>query len=591
MSLFRTAKRIMVIAISVITMNSFSQTTVTYDLDNAKLVIPNEIYGVLMERLGRQWGTSNGSGLFVGTSSTIPNTDGMRNDIIEGFKDCGVGAAEWPGGCAANGYSWQSNKKPSNDVGVDRFIKFCNLTGASALIAGKPTGGDAASNLAFCQYIIDTLKYPLKYFKVGNEVWGCGGSQTMSTYIPNYTTNYNKLKDYFKEKNVKIIAGTDLIGRNDWMSNMVAQIGGQMDGVEIHDYLYFPSSISSVSPSTADYWNIVNKAYKGQILQRTIDLTKILDQKDPSKRVKIIEDEWGDWLIPIDKSEGWMQKGTLMNALSAGEQLHVFMSYVDRIEATCLAQGVSVIHSLMNINSSKVMVKTPTYYVFKLYKPHHTNGAKLIPITSPSYENVNGGGTNMQAVTTVGSVDKNGVVNISFTNIDMNATRKVTATIASAHSIVKVLSAEVVTGETYSTGNEFGQAEQVSIQPLPATAYTLNGKILSVTLPAKSISMIRLQSDIVPEGVKKTLTKIDNMSFTIKTGSDGRIFVVSPQDATTPVSISLYSIDGKTLLNKTLSIGADQHIYTFEKPMSKGAYLIRFSGPYGNLTKRVFVAQ
>ncbi len=44
-------------------------------------------------------------GLFVGTNSSIANTDGMRNDIIQGFKDAGVGMIEWPGGCAANSYN------------------------------------------------------------------------------------------------------------------------------------------------------------------------------------------------------------------------------------------------------------------------------------------------------------------------------------------------------------------------------------------------------------------------------------------------------------------------------------------------------
>jgi alpha-N-arabinofuranosidase len=592
MSLFRNAGKTMILAIAIITVNGFSQSTVTFDVNNAKLVIPNEIYGVLMERLGRQFTASNGSGMFVGTGSTIPNTDGMRNDIIDGFKECGVGAAEWPGGCAANGYTWQNNKRPSNDVGVDRFIKFCTLTGAEAMIAGRPTGADAASNFAFAQYIIDSLKYPLKYFKIGNEVWGCGGNQTVSTYIPNYTTNYNKLKDYFKEKGVKIIAGTDLIGKNDWMSTMVAQIGSQIDGVEIHDYLYFPQEISSVNPTVANYWNIVNRAYKSQILQRTIDLIKILDQKDPAKRVKIIEDEWGEWLIPIDKAEGWMQQNTLMSALSAGEQLHVFMMYAERVEAACLAQGVSVIQSLMNINSSKVMVKTPTFYVFKLYKPHHTNGAKLVPITAQNFENVNGGGTNMQAVTTVASFDKSGIINMSFTNIDLSSTRKVNATITTTATDIKVLSAEVVTGESHSTANEFGQTEKVNIQTLPASAYALDGKTLSVTLPSKSIVMIRLKTNLAIDGANKAATKANNELFTIKTGTDGRIAVISSINPLKPISVRLYSIDGKTLLARTLtSSDGDQHMCTFEKPLSKGTYLIKFSGNNVNMTKRIFVAQ
>ena len=114
------AKKYIIGFIAVIIINGFGQSTVTFNVDGANAVIAHEVFGLLMERLGRQW-TNNG--IFVGTNSSIPNTNGMRNDVIEGFKECGVGAAQWPGGCAANGYNWSANKKPSNDVGVDRFIE------------------------------------------------------------------------------------------------------------------------------------------------------------------------------------------------------------------------------------------------------------------------------------------------------------------------------------------------------------------------------------------------------------------------------------------------------------------------------------
>lgn len=165
----------------------YSQSTVTFNVSGASEIVPPGIYGVLMERLGRQWTGTNSSGIFVGTNSSIPNTNGMRKDIIDGFKECGVTVAEWPGGCAANEFQWQNNKRPANDVGVDRFIEFCRLTGAEAMIVGKSTASDAASNLAFCQYVVDSLKYPLKWFKVGNEVWGCGGNQSVTTYTSSYS--------------------------------------------------------------------------------------------------------------------------------------------------------------------------------------------------------------------------------------------------------------------------------------------------------------------------------------------------------------------------------------------------------------------
>ncbi len=82
--------------VAVLVLNGYSQSSVTINVNDAADVVPKELFGVLMERLGRQW-NGNG-GIFVGTGSSIPNTDGMRNDVIDGFKECGVGSIEWPGG-------------------------------------------------------------------------------------------------------------------------------------------------------------------------------------------------------------------------------------------------------------------------------------------------------------------------------------------------------------------------------------------------------------------------------------------------------------------------------------------------------------
>jgi len=166
--------------------NSYSQgSTITLDVNGAKTAMPNGIFGTLMERLGRQWGNT---GVFAGTSSTIPNTNGMRNDVIDAFKECGVGAIQWPGGCAAWDYPWKP-ADPSGDIGTDRFLQFCKLTGAEPVITGPAYSYSAASNLAWLKHIDSTTARlsmdSLRWFKIGNEVWGgCGSNKsfTVSSY-------------------------------------------------------------------------------------------------------------------------------------------------------------------------------------------------------------------------------------------------------------------------------------------------------------------------------------------------------------------------------------------------------------------------
>lgn len=586
MKIHQSTKRYALAFIAMMVINGYSQSTITFNVDGANTVIPKEIYGVLMERLGRQWTGQNNSGIFVGTSSSIPNTDGMRKDVIDGFKECGITAAEWPGGCAADGYDWSHNKKPANDVGVDRFIEFCKLTGSEAVIAGKPNGTDAASNLAFCQYIIDSLKYPLKYFKVGNEVWGCGGSKSVSTYIGDYSTNYDKLKDYFATNKVKIVASINYGGDASWINSMLSSLSGKIDGFEVHEYIYFPDSYSSTNPTTTQYWDIVNKAYNGQMMGCQQNIIKTLDVDDPQNHCKIVEDEWGDWLI--DTGDSWMQWATLMDALSAGEQLHCFMQYAKRIEVTCLAQAVSCIHSVMNINTSAVMAKTPTFYVYKMYIPHHSNNAKLVPVTASSYQNVNG---NVQAVTACATVDDSNTVNISFTNVDMSATRSVNVTLTSSKPSYSVKSAEVITGPAINTGNDFGAAEQVNIKTLDASKYTLTGKTLSVTLPPLSVAMIRL---VPPVSVQSgSILKNSKKMFSIDAGSNGTVLINSSVSMSAPVTISLYSIDGRTLINRVSRMfnGSNNTCVLGNNLKSRGVYLVKITGDNVNLTKQVTISK
>src|SRR4051812_809889 len=105
--------------------------TLTVDVSSAQHVIADGIFGVLMERLGRDIT----GGLYVGTSSNLPNTAGMRNDILEGFAQAGVGSIEWPGGCAANNYHW-SPPDPANDMGTDLYMQLTGMLGIEPYLAG-----------------------------------------------------------------------------------------------------------------------------------------------------------------------------------------------------------------------------------------------------------------------------------------------------------------------------------------------------------------------------------------------------------------------------------------------------------------------
>jgi alpha-L-arabinofuranosidase len=585
---FQNSKKYILPFVALLVTNGLGQSTMTFNVDGATTVVPKEIFGLLMERLGRQW---SNNGIFVGTTSTIPNTNGMRNDVIEGFKECGVGAAQWPGGCAANGYNWSSSKKPSNDVGVDRFIEFCKLTGAEAIISGKPTGNDAASNLAFAQYIIDSLKYPLKWFKIGNEIWGGCGTTYTSGYTDGFTANCTALKALQSHPNgndLKFIAAAGATeGNYGWIPNYFTILGATMNAIEFHDYIYYPSAINGTNPTTANYWQIMNDVFVGDFHGHLFNnIIPAMNTADASKKIKICFDEWGDWLTNLEPGSCCgMQSITLMDAISAGGHLNQFIQNADRVGVACLAQGVNVIHSIININTSGVMVKTPAFYVFKMYKPHQTNNAKFAPMTASNIEKANG---TVPALSAAASVDAGSYVNISLTNCDLSATRPATVTLTSSHAEYRVVSAEVITGSAYTSTNPFGAAEQVNIQPLAASTYSVSGKTLTVTMPKTSVVMIRLlPTDVAVQ--PRSLGNKRAAAFSIKAGSRGSVLITSSLSRKTPVTISLYGMDGRTLISRTSRIfKAGSSTCVLKNTVSgNGVYLVKITGADVNLSKQI----
>src|SRR3954469_2881398 len=86
-------------------------------------------------------------GIWVGSDSTIPNTRGMRNDVVAALKAIHVPNVRWPGGCFADGYHWREgvgprDKRPvkvnvswggveeTNAFGTHEFMEFAELIGA-----------------------------------------------------------------------------------------------------------------------------------------------------------------------------------------------------------------------------------------------------------------------------------------------------------------------------------------------------------------------------------------------------------------------------------------------------------------------------
>ena len=116
--------------------------------------VNKEIQGHFSEHLGR----CIYEGLYVGENSPIPNTNGMRNDVVAALKEMKLPVLRWPGGCFADEYHWkdgigpkESRKKminthwggvvEDNSFGTHEFMELCRQLGCETYINGNVGSG------------------------------------------------------------------------------------------------------------------------------------------------------------------------------------------------------------------------------------------------------------------------------------------------------------------------------------------------------------------------------------------------------------------------------------------------------------------
>src|SRR5450432_4624528 len=76
--------------------------------------IDRNLFGQFAEHLGH----GIYEGIWVGSDSPIPNTRGIRNDVVAALKVIHVPNVRWPGGCFADEYHWRDGIGPADKRNV-----------------------------------------------------------------------------------------------------------------------------------------------------------------------------------------------------------------------------------------------------------------------------------------------------------------------------------------------------------------------------------------------------------------------------------------------------------------------------------------
>jgi alpha-N-arabinofuranosidase len=478
-------------------------------------VINPNIYGHFAEHLGRLIY----EGLWVGEDSQIPNTRGLRNDVVAALKKLHVPVLRWPGGCFADGYHWQDgigprNKRPkrpnatwggvdTNAFGTHEFMDLCEMLGAEAYISGNVGSGTPQEMIEWIEYMTSdsdsTLAqlrrqngrdkpWKVPYFAVGNETWGCGGEMRPEYYADVYRRYATFIKDHSGNHIQKLAVGS----HDDyyaWTEVLMSQAAKYMNGLSLH-YYTLPTANWERKGSAMEFGEKEWHATLVQTLRMEDFIQKhsaIMDKYDPKKRVGLMVDEWGTW---YDREPGrdmgaLYQQNTLRDAVVAGINLNIFNKHSDRVQMANIAQLVNVLQAMVLTDKEK-MVLTPTYYVFRMYKTHQ--GATTIPIDliAPEYKM---GQAAVPSVSASASRDKEGRLHLSIVNLDPNRSVDIATTITG--STIKNVSGEVLTSAAMNAMNTFDNPN--AIKPAPFSGYKRQDSQLMLSIPAKSVVVLELR--------------------------------------------------------------------------------------------------
>lgn len=221
--------------------------------------------------------TAASVGVNAGTSlAAIPSLGwGLNTAVWDGslldpavpslLKQAGVAALRYPGGSTSDVYNWQTNSivpgqgsyaNPSNNF--DAFMGVVRNVGATPIITvnygsnqSGTGGGDPNYAASWVRYANITKGYGVKYWEIGNEVYGNGqygsawepdlhAQHDPATYGRNVVQFVNAMKAVDPTIKVGVVLATP--GRwpdgvaPDWNSNVLAQCGSVVDFVIVHWY-------------------------------------------------------------------------------------------------------------------------------------------------------------------------------------------------------------------------------------------------------------------------------------------------------------------------------------------------------------------
>ncbi|HME58824.1 MAG TPA: alpha-L-arabinofuranosidase C-terminal domain-containing protein [Terracidiphilus sp.] len=499
-------------------------THLAIDVSKTGAKIDRNIFGQFAENLGH----GLYEGIWVGPDSTIPNTRGIRNDVVTALRALKVPNVRWPGGCFADQYHWRKGIGPAgqrpatlnsawggvidaNSFGTDEYMDFIQQIGSQAYVSvnvGSGTPQEAADWLEYMTAAQPTAlqkeraanghpdAYKVGFLGIGNESWSCGGDMTADYYLSQlkiYSRFVGNLNPAQNGPNhmLKIAVGPGF-PETEWTETIMKgwqshDWSWDFDGLSLHWYTV-PNGWPPSTPSTGFGVEDYSKALKSTLFMDEF-LRKqeaVMDKYDPQKKVALVVDEWGAWhaALPGTNPSFLVQQNSLRDAILASLNLNIFARHAERVRMANIAQMINVLQSMILTDKEK-MVLTPTYYVYRMYVPFQD--ATFVPVDfDPG--TVHRDGITLSRVDVLAARDASGRLWLEITNLDPEKPVEIDAEITGM--TVKSANGETLTAPAVDSVNTF--AAPNTVVPKPVSASVKGGR-LTLTVEPKSVTVLSLE--------------------------------------------------------------------------------------------------
>jgi len=483
-----------------------------------------DIFGHFAEHLGR----CIYEGIYVGEESPIPNTRGLRNDVADALRIISPSVLRWPGGCFADDYHWRDGIGPkserpktvnihwggvveTNQFGTHEFIDFCRLIGAQPYICfnvGSGSPEEARDWIEYCNFngassLAEERRrngspdpFNVKYWGIGNELWGCGGQWQPDTYaaeLKRFQTFIYAFSPFTVACGPRGNNPFEL--RRDWVLKFFREFEQKqhphnrpVDGFALHFYTRGPEAGGDLDFSENQYYWMLRETLGME--ERIKEVRAGMDAYDPSRKIGLIVDEWGTWHPQAQHDTGLEQQNTMRDALVAALNLDIFVRMADQVIMSNIAQTINVLQAMI-LTKEDLMLLTPTYHVYNMYKHHQGADSLRLLIHGPEIDfPSNGEQYSLPAVAGSASL-KDRTVFLSLTNSHAKDKAQLDLSLLSSESIkIKEVSAWELTGSDIHDHNTFENPEVLKSEPVKIGVKDIEkGKI---TLSAHSVTTIKI---------------------------------------------------------------------------------------------------